>query len=411
MRQPDPPGDGAAPDRPGPRLGVWRLSLPAAPRRLFWRVDAPPRAGEATVDVADAVRLAAAARLTLKGPLVVELDGPGDPLASPETVLRALALLREHHPDILTGVVVHGALLGDYAEELTALGVGYVALRMDAARMATARRLLRGGTCRAEVLTAEAAAGLYLDGVVGALYVARRAGLALAARVTLLPTLNAGEVEALAAQAARGGAARVDVVAPRRAGGHRRGGTPTRGELAEARARAHAAFAAAGGPAPGPGRALLEWLEPARLKEVERAPLEAVDVLRLLPGAVEAEAQPGRMLPPRRAQVVAVASRDGVLVDAPLAGVPALRLYAVTDGGIRYLGARILEESARRRLDGVGDAQRLLRAVLGCRTVVATGFSTRARTLLGAVGVRTVAAGGAVPDVLDRVARGTIRLA
>jgi hypothetical protein len=84
-------------------------------------------------------------------------------------------------------------------------------------------------------------------------------------------------------------------------------------------------------------------------------------------------------------------------------------VYAVTGDAIRYLGARALSLDARRRHDGVGDAQDFLGAVVGCRAVVATHVPARAATLLRAVGVRPVAAGGLVAAVLDRVARGTLR--
>jgi len=107
--------------------------------------------------------------------------------------------------------------------------------------------------------------------------------------------------------------------------------------------------------------------------------------------------------------LVAVASRDGTLVDATLARSPLLRIYAVTPTQIRCLGARHLADSILHHRDGVGDAQQFLRAVVGCGAVVATGFSPRAVTLLRAMGIRPVAIGGCVEDVLDRVARGTIR--
>ena len=47
------------------------------------------------------------------------------------------------------------------------------------------------------------------------------------------------------------------------------------------------------------------------------------------------------------AQFVAVASRDGTLVDATLAAAPLLRIYAVTDSQIRCLGTRHLEVTER----------------------------------------------------------------
>ena len=120
---------------------------------------------------------------------------------------------------------------------------------------------------------------------------------------------------------------------------------------------------------------------------------------------------PARVLPPRRSQFVAVASRDGTLVDASLAGTPLVRIYAVTAKQIRFLGTRAFDADLRRTQDGVGNAQAFLRTLMGCRAVVAAGFSTRAVTLLKAVGIQPVMATGPVEQILDRVARGTMRQA
>src|SRR5262245_31209159 len=97
-------------------LHVLRVTLPAAPVPLVLRRDrfAPGDfevaragrdrrragkdrskddmpAGMAALDPADVLRLVGAARRTMRGPLVALLEGPGDPLASPVHVLRALA--------------------------------------------------------------------------------------------------------------------------------------------------------------------------------------------------------------------------------------------------------------------------------------------------------------------------------
>ena len=50
-----------------------------------------------------------------------------------------------------------------------------------------------------------------------------------------------------------------------------------------------------------------------------------------------------------------------------------------------------------------------LAAVAGCHAVVATRFTKKAATLLDAVGIRPITAGGHVDEMLDRVARGTLR--
>jgi hypothetical protein len=360
------------------------------------------------VGAADVVRYVASARATLRGPLVLELEGPGDPLASAENMLRALALVHEHHPDVITGLVIDGPLLGEYTEELRDLGLNYVTLRMDAATEATAQRIVDGAVYKGELLGREDAARLMIDGLQRALFVAQKAGLPVAIRTTIIPTINMAEFAAIARMAARGGAQRIDVMPHQPVPGAplARAGIPTSEELAEA--RDHAAIALhAVADLDMEGMYSLDWLDPRRFQTVDREGLEAVDIRRILPDPFDNVPQ-GQVLPRRRAQLVAVATRDGTLVDHPLKGTDRLLVYAVTSDQIKLLGARHLPKDKRRKLDGVGDARRFLEALAGCRALVTTGFSARAITLLQAVGMRAIATDGAVDVILDRVARGTI---
>jgi hypothetical protein len=341
----------------------------------------------------------------------VEIDGPGDPLASAETVLRALSLLHEHHPDVLTGLTLDGPLLDEYAEELVSFGLAYLRVRLDTLRPRIARRLVAGAVHRGEALERAEAAALLLEQAPRALHVARRAGLAAAARITLFPSLNLVEVGALAREAARAGAEQVEVVphVPVPGAPLARAGRPTAGELAEARAEAARVFEAERAE-PVPSASALRWFAEGRVRDVVLDDLDAEDLRHLLWLADPDADQPAaKVLPPRRAQLVAVASEDGSLVDLPLTHAGALRVYAVTRGSIHPVGVRPLEPDPRRRLDGVGHAQDFLAALVGCRAVVATRIPPRAATLLRAVGIRPVQAGGTLQEVLDRVARGTLR--
>lgn len=411
MRRRTPPDDEprATTGGGGPALAVRYLTLPAAPRPLLLRRDRPFDVTARPCDVADVLRYVAAARRTLRGPLVVEIAGPGDPLASAETVLRALALLHEHHPDVVTGLLIDGPLLDEYAEELTDFGLAYVRVRLDTLRPRVARRLVAGAVFRADVLDRPEAAALMLEQAPRALTVARRAGLAASARVTLFPTLNLAEMGALGRAAARAGAEEIEVVAhePLPGAPLARAGTPTAGELAEARAEAQRAFEEER-LEPLPQASVLGWLAGGRARPVALDDLDADDLRHLLPDP-DQDLPQARLLPPRQAQLVAVASEDGTLVDLPLTHASSLRVYAVTRGAIRPVGVRTLTHDPRRRLDGVGHAQDFLAALVGCRAVVATRIPGRAATLLRAVGIRPVQAGGPVGEVLDRVARGTLR--
>jgi predicted Fe-Mo cluster-binding NifX family protein len=235
--------------------------------------------------------------------------------------------------------------------------------------------------------------------------------LPVAVRFTAIPTVNVSDLPAVAAFAAAEGVERVDVVphrpvprAPLAAAG-----TPTQDEMAyygEVVANAYREYSPTGDdPRDGP----LAWLSDGRLRDVPLASLEDVDPLAAL-RAAEAEAEtPGKVLPPRRAQMVAVATSDGHFVDRSLVDAAHLQVYAVTSERTRWLGTRSLPTGILRHRDGVGIAHEFLRAVSGCQAVVATRFTKRAAVLLDAVGIRAIAAGGHVEDVLDRVSRGTIR--
>ena len=382
--------------------------MPAAPLPLVLRKELPFDPECPSVGVADVLRYTATARRTLRGPLAMEIDGPGDPLASPEVVLRSLALLHDRHPDVMTGLVIDGPLLSEYVEDLEDFGVRYLVLRMDAATTAVAKRLVDGALDGGDVLTREEAAELVLDAGPQALRVASRHGIPIVVRMTLVPTINAEEVETVATRALAAGAWRMQVVphVPLEGGPLARAGAPTVHEMEDARATVDQVFAQAG--ARHDADATLDWLAPQRLQSGNLDTLDAVDVMQTLP-APDVPVATAKVLPPRRAQLVAVATQDGTLVDMPLASANVLRVYAVTPNAIRLLGSRPLPLDPRRRHDGVGSAPAFLRAVVGCRAVVATHIPSRAATLLDAVGVRPVELGGALDEVLDRVARGTVR--
>lgn len=389
------------------KLGVWRLALAAAPNPLVFRRDRPFDEGVIAAGVPDVVRYVATARQTLRGPLVLEIEGPGDPLASPETVLRSLALVHAHYPDVMTGLVIDGPLLGEYAAEMTDFGLRYVVLRMDAATVPTARRLVDGAIYRGERLDRAAATDLVLESGPQALQIARRHRLPTVVRFTLVPTVNAGEVGEVAQRARDAGALRMHVVphVPAPDGPLAKAGVPSVEELADARGLVTEVFDTL--PSKEPDDPTLDWLVPERLQPVDTDELDVVDVMRGLPSPTRFLSL-APVLPPRRSQLVAVATRDGTLVDTPLGVASMLRIYVVTEQAIRLIGSRPLSLDPRRRQDGVGNAQAFLQAIVGCRAVVASQIPSRAMTLLEAVGVKPVALGGTVEEVLDRVARGTV---
>jgi hypothetical protein len=401
---------GPAPAAP-PSLHVLRMTLPAAPFPCVLRRDRPPPVVAPHLDPADVLRYVGAARRTLRGPLVAQIEGPGDPLASAVHVLRALALVREHDPDVMTGLVVDGPLFAEYIDEIIDLGVHHVILRMDAASVRAAWRVYGRVAYRGDVVAGPDAGRLVLEEGRRAVRLLVDHRIPVGIRFTAIPTVNVGDLPAIAAFAADEGVERIDVIPhrPQPRAPLAKAGTPTAGEMARYRSIVEEAYLAAApeGLARAPGA--LSWLGDGRLREVSLDSLENVDTMALLPDP-DAPEEIARILPPRRSHVVAVATSDGFFVDRALVDAAHLHVYAVGAERTRWLGTRELPGGFQRRRDGVGTPKDFLRALSGCHAVVATRFTKRAAVLLDAVGIRAFPAGGHVDEVLDRVARGTLKV-
>ena len=63
---------------------------------------------------------------------VVGIAGPGDPFADPENTIDTLKLVRKNFPEILTCVASNGLNLADYAKILADIGVGHVTVTVNA---------------------------------------------------------------------------------------------------------------------------------------------------------------------------------------------------------------------------------------------------------------------------------------
>jgi len=387
------------------------VTLAAAGTPLVLRRDRVLTPAMPALDPADVLRYVGAARRTMRGPLVAQIDGPGDPLASAASVLRSLALVRDHDPDVMTGLVLDGPLVAEYLDELLDLGLHHVVLRMDAASVRAAWRVYGRIVYRGDTIVGPDAARLVLEESRRAVRLLVAARVPVAIRYTAIPTVNLGDLPTIAAFAAAEGVERVDVVPHRPVSraplAHC--GTPTAGELASCRETVAEAYrlAEVEGIPRAPGA--LAWLSDGRLLDVPLARLEHVDPLSLLPGLDPEGPEEAPILPARRSRIVAVATADGTFVDRSLVDVPHLQIYAVGETRTRWLGTRQLATGILRRRDGVGVPNEFLAAVAGCHAVVATRFSKKAATLLEAVGIRPILAGGHLDEVLDRVARGTLR--
>lgn len=129
---------------------------------------------------------------------LVELAGPGDPLAAIETTLATLRLISEKYPNLpisLTTLAIGG---GKFAGELKLAGLTHVKIKVDAVDSACLEKIyswIRPGT---KTLSLPEAAQILIDEQLLAIPAFKKAGLTVSAVTTVYPGVNTGEIEAIA---------------------------------------------------------------------------------------------------------------------------------------------------------------------------------------------------------------------
>lgn len=142
----------------------------------------------------------------------VELDGPGDPLASLSATLATLAQLSEHRPNLTIGLTTVGLRGAEYAAELAAAGVGSVTLLVEALDAATAERLYAWIRPGKKNIPLQDAVPLLLDEQARAVPALAAAGLAVTIQSTVYPGINAHYMAAIAETMAELGATAMRLV-------------------------------------------------------------------------------------------------------------------------------------------------------------------------------------------------------
>jgi nitrogen fixation protein NifB len=188
------------------------LTLPVAPqaaaRIRFCGEDKLPQAVPLQGALAWLADLAAQGK-TIAG---LDLNGPGDPLATPVMTLGILAGLREQYPGLPVGLTTMGLGLAEQAGFLAEHGVSRVILLLDAVSPETIKKIytwIRPG--KRSIPLAEGAAILIAEQAKG-IAACKAAGIPVCIRTTVYAGINEEEVEEIARLAAALGAESISLL-------------------------------------------------------------------------------------------------------------------------------------------------------------------------------------------------------
>lgn len=326
---------------------------------------------------------------------VVGIAGPGDPFANPEETLETLRLVREAYPDMLLCVSTNGLNLTPYLPELARLEVTHITVTVNTLRTETAETIYSWMRIGKRLRRPHEGAPLLLAAQQEAMRAVKAHGILLKVNFVLLPGINDGEVEEVARFAADLGADLFNVLPYQSAPGSvlERLPSPTGEEVKAAQAVA--------------GAYLKQMTHCARCR-ADAVGLLACDqsgeFQELLASCAKAEP----VLPPSPAAAtdlrpfVAVASREGLLVNLHLGEAPALRI--MTFDGTR---PRLVEERVTPpRGDGNDRWLALSQLLVDCKAIVVSGAGETPKRILSAAGIEVVLAEGLVDDVVDRLYTG-----
>lgn len=350
---------------------------------------------ESRPGVTSAVLAPAQALLYLKGVLAVEptitvvgIAGPGDPLANPEETFGAMELIRAEFPKMLFCLSTNGLALPANLDRIASLGVTHVTVTINAVDPVIGEKIygwVRDGKI---IYRGRQAAEILLERQLEGLKGLKERGIIAKVNTILVPGVNDGHIEAVAARLKELGVDIMNVMAMAP-----NPGTPF-GHLTEPDpVTMTAARDAAGAYLP-------------QMRHCQRCRADAVGLLGCDKSGqfadLLAECSQTVTLETEGKPYVAVASREGLLVNQHLGEADSFQVWG--EGGE---GFTLIEERAAPPKGGGVERWRELAAVLSdCRAVLVSGYGEVPHAVLVEEGVVPLEVGGLINNALKAIYSG-----
>lgn len=320
-------------------------------------------------------------RITVAG-----IAGPGDPFANGEETMETLRLIDKNYPQMILCLASNGLNIGPYIDELATLNVSHVTITVNAVDPEVGQNVYSWVKDGKVVYRGRQAAELLLSRQLAAIKALKAHGITVKINTIMIPGINDHHILAVAEKMKELGADLFNCMAM-----FPNAGTPF----------AHI---------PEPGKKEIAALRTEaekflpQMRHCTRCRADAVGLLdndrtEEMRGCLSACAQLPA-LPPAIRPYVAVASKEGILVNQHLGEAKSFQIYE--QRGEEYL----LVEERTAPVSGVGGLQRwtsLARKLNDCRAILVSGVGETPSELLKEYGIRTVEMSGFIVDGLQSV--------
>ncbi|MDA3960646.1 MAG: radical SAM protein [Planctomycetota bacterium] len=319
---------------------------------------------------------------------VVGIAGPGDPLANADATLETLRLVHRHHPELISCLATNGLNLPKHAKELHELGATHITVTVNAVDPTITAKVYRFVRDGDEVLRGEAGARRLLMRQLAGIRACVALGMTVKINCIVMPGINEHHVEEVAKAVAELGAHRFNPMALKPVAGTAFGelDEPDEAFMRDLRKRCAAHMP------------IMAHCARCRADAVGRlgAPNSAAATALLTEASTMTE------IPADRPHV-AVASREGMLVNQHLGHAEMLLIYAEEADDFRLV-------DVRQAPDAGGDHgtrwAAMADVVHDCRAVVAAEAGEPPRRALAEHGIALHTTEGLIADALELVFAG-----
>jgi nitrogen fixation protein NifB len=320
---------------------------------------------------------------------VVGIAGPGDPFANAEATLETLERVKSEFPDLLLCVSTNGLNLLPYIPRLANIGVSHVTVTMNAVDPDIGARVYRWIRIGKKAFRGVEGALLLMENQLAAIKSLKDHGMTVKVNSIVIPGVNDNHIVEVAQEAARRGVDFFNCIPL----------IPVEGtDFETVQPPGHKVM----GPVKEAAGAYLP-----QMKHCKRCRSDAVGLLgdanpdsavNLL---AKASALP--INPDEKRPYVAVATREGLLVNQHLGEAGHLNLYfRDKEGQVRFLERRKTPAPGGKSLRW----QALARRFADCRTILTNGVGNSPRNVLEGAGIQIHQIEGLVSSALDRAFTG-----
>ncbi len=319
---------------------------------------------------------------------VVGIAGPGDPFANAEETMQTLRLVREKYPDMLLCVATNGLDIGPYIDEIAALDVSHVTITINAVEPETGARIYSWVRHKKKVYNPEQGAKILLENQLNAVKALKEKGVTIKINSIIIPGINDDHIPAVAGKVSKLGVDILNCVPYYRSKGAAFEDIEEPSSRVIQRVRKEA------------GKYVLQ------MHHCTRCRADAVGLLgeetdkELMGELMECGNMPLRPADDR--PYIAVASREGVLVNQHLGEAEQLLIFGEKNNGIRLIEVRMTPARGR----GTARWEKLSELLKDCRTLLVSGIGENPGQVLGKRGINILVLEGIIEEAVTAVFKG-----